>query len=164
MVKKISKIPFNGTTEQEARLRQVIAAAGGDTSKLMMVMQEAQEIYGYLPYEVQKMIAEGLDVPMEKVYGVATFYAQFALSPKGKYNISVCLGTACYVKGSQKILDKLSELLSIESGECTADGKFSLEECRCIGACGLAPVIMINDDVYGRLTPDMLPDILKIYE
>ena len=163
MVKKISKLPFQGTPEQEARLREVIADANGDKSRLMMVMQAAQEIYGYLPYEVQVMIAEGLDVPLEKVYGVATFYAQFALSPKGAYNISVCLGTACYVKGSQQVLDKLTELLKIEPGECTNDTKFSLEACRCVGACGLAPVMMINDDVYGRLTPDMLPDILKKY-
>ncbi|MBQ7689031.1 MAG: NADH-quinone oxidoreductase subunit NuoE [Clostridia bacterium] len=164
MVKKISKLPFQGTPEQEAKLKDVIAAANGDRSRLMAVMQEAQAIYGYLPYEVQKMIAEGLDVPMEKVYGVATFYAQFALSPKGTYNISVCLGTACYVKGSQQVLDKLCELLGIEPGECTNDAKFSLEACRCIGACGLAPVMMINEDVYGRLTPDMIPDILKKYE
>ena len=163
MVKKISKLPFQGTPEQEARLKQAIAAANGDKSRLMAVMQEAQGIYGYLPYEVQRMIAEGLDVPMEKVYGVATFYAQFALSPKGRYNISVCLGTACYVKGSQQVLEKLVELLGIEPGECTADAKFSLEACRCIGACGLAPVMMINDDVYGKLTPDMLKGILDKY-
>ena len=163
MVKKISKLPFQGTPEQEAKLRDALAEANGDKSRLMMVMQAAQEIYGYLPYEVQVMIAEGLDVPLEKVYGVATFYAQFALSPKGKYNISVCLGTACYVKGSQAILTKLTELLKIEPGECTMDAKFSLEACRCVGACGLAPVMMINDDVYGRLTPDMLPGILEKY-
>ena len=164
MVKKISKLPFQGTPEQEKLLKDAIASANGDKSRLMAVMQEAQGIYGYLPYEVQKMIAEGLDVPMEKVYGVATFYAQFALSPKGKYNISVCLGTACYVKGSQKVLDKLAELLAIEPGECTADAKFSLEACRCVGACGLAPVMTINDDVYGKLTPDMLEGILAKYE
>ena len=163
MVKKISKLPFQGTPEQEEKLRAAIADANGDKSRLMMVMQAAQEIYGYLPYEVQVIIAEGLDVPLEKVYGVATFYAQFALSPKGKYNISVCLGTACYVKGSQAILTKLTELLKIEPGECTMDAKFSLEACRCVGACGLAPVMMINDDVYGRLTPDMLPEILAKY-
>ena len=164
MVKKISKIPFSGTPEQEKQLKDVIAAANGDKSRLMAVMQEAQGIYGYLPYEVQVMIAEGLDIPLEKIYGVATFYAQFALSPKGKYNISVCLGTACYVKGSQEVLDKICEILGIEAGECTMDQKFSLEACRCIGACGLAPVMTINDDVYGRLTADMVADILKKYE
>ena len=163
MVKKISKLPFQGTPEQEARLREVIADANGDKSRLMMVMQAAQEIYGYLPYEVQVMIAEGLDVPLEKVYGVATFYAQFALSPKGKYNISVCLGTACYVKGSQKVLEKLSEVLGIEPGECTQDTKFSLEACRCIGACGLGPVLTVNDEVYGKLTAEDIPKILAKY-
>jgi len=109
------------------------------------------------------MISEAMGVPLEKIYGIATFYAQFTLSPKGKYRCSVCLGTACYVKGAQAIYDKLVELLGIQEGECTPDGKFSLEACRCVGACGLAPVMMINDDVYGRLTPEMLPDILAKY-
>ena len=130
---------------------------------LMPIMQKAQDIYGYLPIEVQTMISEKTGTPLEKIYGIATFYAQFTLSPKGKYRCSVCLGTACYVKGAQAIYDKLVELLGIEEGECTPDGKFSLEACRCVGACGLAPVMMINDDVYGRLTPDMLPDILAKY-
>ena len=164
MVKKISKLPFTETPEQAQKLADAIAAANGDKNMLMATMQEAQEIYGYLPYEVQCRIAEALDVPVEKVYGVATFYAQFALSPKGKYNISVCLGTACYVKGSQSVLDELCKELSIEPGECTDDAKFSLEACRCIGACGLAPVMMINEDVYGRLTPDMVKGILAKYE
>ncbi|MBQ3519194.1 MAG: NAD(P)H-dependent oxidoreductase subunit E [Clostridia bacterium] len=164
MQKKISNLPFNGTPEQAAKLQAVIAEANGDKSRLMAVMQEAQNIYGYLPYEVQQMIAEGLNVPMEKVYGVATFYAQFALSPKGKYNISVCLGTACYVKGSGDVLDKICEIVGIQPGECSADGKYSVEACRCIGACGLAPVMTINEDVYGRLTTDMIPGILAKYE
>ncbi len=163
MLKKISKIPFKGTAEQKAKLDAVIAECKSDKSLLMHVMQEAQEIYGYLPYEVQVMIAEGMDVPLEKVYGVSTFYAQFALSPKGEYNISVCLGTACYVKGSQQVLDKITEILGIGEGECTADGKFSLEACRCIGACGLAPVMTVNDEVYGKLTAKEIPDILKKY-
>lgn len=164
MVKKISSIPFKGTPEQKAKLDAVIAECRDDKSRLMHVMQQAQDIYGYLPREVQVMIAEGMDIPLEKVYGVATFYAQFALSPKGEYAVSVCLGTACYVKGSQQVLDKICEELGIEPGECTPDGKFSIEECRCIGACGLAPVMTINDDVYGRLTPDMIPDILAKYK
>ncbi len=130
----------------------------------MPVLQAAQEIYGYLPYEVQLMVAEGLNVPLEEIYGVATFYSMFALSPKGRYHISVCLGTACYVKGSGDILSKLSELLGIGPDECTEDGKFSLAACRCIGACGLAPVMTINDDVYGRLTTDEIADILAKYE
>lgn len=164
MQKKISKIPFKGTPEQEERLKAVIAECKNDKTKLMHVMQQAQGIYGYLPYEVQVMIAEGMDVPLEKVYGVATFYAQFALSPKGEYNISVCLGTACYVKGSQQVLDKICEELGVEAGECTPDGKFSIEACRCIGACGLAPVFTINDEVYGKVTPEDVPGILAKYK
>ena len=163
MVKKISTIPFNGTPEQKAKLDEVITKCNGDKSMLMHVMQEAQGIYGYLPREVQVMIAEGMDVPLEKVYGIATFYAQFSLSPKGEYDISVCLGTACYVKGAQQLVDKISEILGIEPGECTEDGKFSLEECRCIGACGLAPVFTVNGEVYGKVTADDVPGILAKY-
>ncbi len=163
MVKKISKAPFTGTPEQEAQLNAIIAECKGDNSMLMHVMQKAQEIYGYLPIEVQKMIADGMEVPLQKVYGIATFYAQFSLSPKGKYNISVCMGTACYVKGAQELLDKISEILGIAPGECTDDVKFSLEACRCIGACGLAPVFTVNDDVYGRITADDVAEILAKY-
>lgn len=164
MQKKISKLPFKGTPEQKEQLMQVIAKNQSDKSRLMAVMQEAQGIYGYLPMEVQEMIAEGMDVPLEKVFGVATFYAQFSLSPKGEYNISVCLGTACYVKGSGDIFNKISEKLGIGSDECTPDGKFSLTACRCIGACGLAPVLTVNDDVYGRLTIDDIDGILAKYQ
>ena len=164
MRKKISNLPFKGTPEQEKQLNEIIAAHKHDKSLLMAVMQKAQDIYGYLPIEVQTMIAEGMDVPLEKVYGVATFYAQFSLTPKGKYNISVCLGTACYVKGAGDIFDKFSEKLGIGADECTADGKFSLTACRCIGACGLAPVLTVNEDVYGRLTVDDVDDILAKYQ
>lgn len=164
MLKKISKIPFSGTREQEEKLKQVIADCAGDNSQLMHVMQVAQDIYGYLPFEVQQMIADGMGVPLEKVYGVATFYAQFALSPKGEYAISVCLGTACYVKGSQEILDELSAQLGIGAEECTPDGRFSLTACRCIGACGLAPVMMVNDDVYGKITAADVKGILEKYQ
>ena len=136
MLKKISKIPFTDTPEQHDELMAIIAECKDDKSMLMHVMQEAQRIYGYLPFEVQLTIANGMDVPLEKVYGVATFYAQFSLSPKGKYNISVCLGTACYVKGAQEILDEICAQLGIEAEECTEDGKYSVTACRCIGACG----------------------------
>ena len=163
MLKKISSIPFKGTPEQKAKLDAVIAECKNDKSQLMHVMQEAQGIYGYLPREVQVMIAEGMDVPLEKVYGVATFYAQFSLSPKGEYNISVCLGTACYVKGAGDIFDRFSELLGIGADECTADGKFSLTACRCIGACGLAPVLTVNEEVYGRLVKADVDGILEKY-
>ena len=163
MQKKISKLPFKGTPEQAEALQKVIDANKHDPSRLMGVMQEAQGIYGYLPIEVQQMIADGMNVPLEKVYGVATFYAQFSLSPKGEYNISVCLGTACYVKGAGEVFDKLKEILGIDAEECTPDGHFSLTACRCIGACGLAPVLTVNEDVYGRLTVDDVADILAKY-
>ena len=163
MLKKFSTLPFSGTAEQEAKLNAVIEANKHDKSRLMGVMQEAQEIYGYLPIEVQNKIAEGMDIPLEKVYGVSTFYAQFSLTPKGEYNISVCLGTACYVKGSGEIYDKLQEILGIAGDECTADRKFSLTACRCIGACGLAPVLTVNEEVYGRLGAADVPDIIAKY-
>ncbi len=160
---KICKVPFRGTPEQEKQLMDLIASKKGVQGALMPIMQGAQEIYGYLPIEVQKMIADGLDIPLEEVYGVATFYAQFALNPKGQYRVAICLGTACYVKGSQEVFDKASELLGIEAGGITEDGRFSLDATRCIGCCGLAPVLTVNDDVYGKVTADQVPDILKKY-
>ena len=163
MLKKLSSIPFSGTPEQDEKLNAVIAANKHDSSRLMAVMQQAQDIYGYLPIEVQNKIADGMNVPLEKVYGVATFYAQFSLSPKGSYHIAVCLGTACYVKGSGKIYDKLQEVLGITGDECTADRKYSLTASRCIGACGLAPVLTVNEDVYGRLTEADVKDIIAKY-
>ncbi len=163
MLKKLSSIPFNGTPEQDAKLNAVIDANKHDKSRLMAVMQQAQDIYGYLPIEVQNKIAEGMDIPLEKIYGVATFYAQFSLSPKGNYHIAVCLGTACYVKGSGQIYDKLQEVLGISGDECTADRKYSLTASRCIGACGLAPVLTVNEDVYGRLTVDDVKGIIAKY-
>ncbi|NLJ64729.1 MAG: NAD(P)H-dependent oxidoreductase subunit E [Christensenellaceae bacterium] len=129
----------------------------------MQVMQYSQDIMGHVPMDVQVRIAEGLGVTLSEVYGVATFYSQFALEPKGKYIIGVCLGTACYVRGSQAILDRICEELNLEPGKTSSDGLFTIEATRCIGACGLAPVITINDDVHGRLTADDVPNILKPY-
>ena len=163
MLKKVSSIPFHGTAEQEAQLKAVIEENKHDKSMLMHVMQQAQQIYGYLPFEVQVMIADGMNLPLEKVYGVSTFYAQFALSPKGTYHISVCLGTACYVKGAQEVLDKVCEMLQCGPEECTEDGRFSVTACRCIGACGLAPAMSIDDQVYKQVNPDKLEQILKRY-
>lgn len=157
-------VPFTGTKEQEDRLFAVIEAHKTDKGALMPVLQQAQDIYGYLPIEVQTIIATKMEIPLEKIYGVVTFYSQFSLYPKGQYKISVCLGTACYVKGSGDIYEKLKDKLGIDSGECTPDGKFSLDACRCIGACGLAPVMTINDEVYGRLTVDDIDDILAKYQ
>lgn len=160
---KTSSVPFNGTAEQKEALLAMIEEHKGQEGSLMPILQKAQDIYGYLPIEVQSMISEATGIPMEKIYGVVTFYAQFSLNPKGKYKISVCLGTACYVKGSGDLYNKLMEKLGIEGGGCTPDGKFSLEACRCIGACGLAPVLTVNDDVYGKLTVDDIDDILAKY-
>ncbi|MEG0115630.1 MAG: NAD(P)H-dependent oxidoreductase subunit E [Hydrogenoanaerobacterium sp.] len=158
-----TSVPFQGTKEQEAALLKVIADHKEQKGALMPILQNAQDIYGYLPIEVQKIIALQMDVPLEEVYGIATFYSQFALNPKGTYKVSVCLGTACYVKGSGDVYDKLMKVLGIKGGECTPDGKFSLDACRCIGACGVAPVLTINDDVYGRLVPDEIDNILAKY-
>lgn len=160
----ITKTPFDGTNEQREALLKVIDRHKHDKGALMPILQEAQDIYGYLPIEVQTIISDELNIPLEKIYGVVTFYSQFSLTPKGKYQISVCLGTACYVKGAGDIYNKIKEVLNIEDGECTPDGKFSLNGCRCIGACGLAPVITINDDVHGKLTVDDIEGILAKYE
>lgn len=157
-------VPFAGTKEQESALLKVIDEHRNEKGSLMPILQNAQEIYGYLPIEVQTIISNELNVPLEKIYGIVTFYSQFSLNPKGKYKVSVCLGTACYVKGSGDIFNKLQELLGITDGECTPDGKFSIESCRCIGACGLAPVLTINDDVYGKLTTDDIDGILAKYK
>ena len=164
MANSKTNVPFQGTPEQEKALMEVIERLKDEKGALMPILQEAQVIYGYLPEEVQRMIALGLNIPFEEVYGVATFYSQFTLNPKGKYKVSVCLGTACYVKGSGEVYAKLQEELGIQGGECTADKKFSLEACRCVGACGLAPVIMINDEVYGRMTPGQVQVVLAKYK
>jgi NADP-reducing hydrogenase subunit HndA len=163
MAKRKTNVHFQGTAEQEKQLLELIADHKNETGALMPVLQEAQHIYGYLPVEVQRMIAEGLDIPLEEVYGVVTFYGHFSLNPKGKYKISVCLGTACYVKGAGQILERIEEKLGIKSGEITPDGKFSIDATRCLGACSLAPIITINDDIYGCLTPSDINGILDKY-
>lgn len=156
-------LAFAGTKEQEQKLNEVIEKYKGTKGALIPVLHEAQEIYGYLPLEVQKMISEGLNIPLTEIYGVVTFYTQFSLNPKGQYKIGVCLGTACYVKGAGAIIDKIKEKLGIDVDECTEDGRFSLEATRCIGACGLAPVLTVNDDVYGKLVVDDVEGILEKY-
>jgi NADP-reducing hydrogenase subunit HndA len=149
--------------EKDKKLQDVIAKFKDTKGALIPVLHEAQAIYGYLPLTVQEKVAEGLSVPLSEVYGVVTFYTNFSLYPKGQYKINLCLGTACYVKGSSLVLDELKKQLGIEVGQCTEDGKFSLDACRCLGACGLAPVMMINEDVYGTLVPGDVADILKKY-
>ena len=163
MAKQKTVVPFNGTAEQEKQLRKVIAEHKDIQGALMPVLQKAQGIYGYLPIEVQKIIAEGLGLSVEQVYQVVTFYGQFALNPTGKYRIAVCLGTACYVRGSQGILDELEKQLGVKAGSTTPDAKYTLEATRCLGCCGLAPVMVVNDDVYGRLVPGDVKGILAKY-
>ena len=162
-MRHFSTVPFSGTKEQEEQLTTWLQENKDMPGVVMPALQKAQEIYGYLPIEVQRMVADALDKPLAEIYGVATFYSQFSLSPKGRYRISVCLGTACYVKGSGVLYEQLQEKLGIAGGECTLDGRFSLDACRCVGACGLAPVMMVNDEGYGRLTVDDLDGILAKY-
>jgi len=164
MKKNLTTVMFHGTKAQEEQLDAVIEKYRGTPGALMPVLQEAQGIYGYLPIEVQRMIALKMGISMEEVYGVSTFYSQFVLNPKGDVAIAVCLGTACYVKGSGEILDKITQILGLPSGSTTPDGKYSLEATRCIGACGLAPVLTINNEVYGRLVPSDMEGILAKYK
>lgn len=151
-------------SEKEEQLEAVFARFRGQKGSLIPVLQAAQEIYGYLPPEVLKSISQELGVPLSKVYGVATFYAQFHLKPRGRNIIRVCLGTACHVRGGAKVFERIREELGIADGETTEDLKFTLESVACIGACGLAPVMMINDDTHGRLTPQAVKEILAQYD
>jgi len=151
------------TPENFEKLQKVIDEYKSQKGCLIPVMQKAQDIFGYLPLGVQKFIAEGLKVPLREVYGVSTFYAQFTLEPRGEHTIGLCMGTACYVRGAKLVLEKVQEELGIGLDETTEDGKFTLEATRCLGCCGLAPVMMIDEDVYGKLTPDKIPEILKKY-
>lgn len=164
MKKNLTTVMFRGTKAQEEQLDAVIEKYRETPGALMPVLQEAQEIYGYLPIEVQRMIALKMGISMEEVYGVSTFYSQFVLNPKGEVAIAVCLGTACYVKGSGEILEKINQILGLPTGSTTPDGKYSLEATRCIGACGLAPVLTINNEVYGRLVPSDMEEILAKYK
>ncbi|MDR2599204.1 MAG: NAD(P)H-dependent oxidoreductase subunit E [Oscillospiraceae bacterium] len=157
-------LAFKGTKEQEQKLKDVIVQHKSQKGALMPVLQEAQEIYGYMPREVQIMVAEGMGVTLAEVYGIVTFYSQFHLQPKGKYKVHICIGTACYVKGAGKILEKFERELGIKDGECTSDGKFSVDGLRCVGACGLAPVLSVNEDVYGKVTEDQVAEILANYK
>lgn len=161
---KLTKVPFAGTAEQEAALRGKLDYYKTLPGGLMPALQSAQEIYGYLPPEVQKMVAEVMNVPLEDVFGVTTFYSQFTLNPQGKNQVSICMGTACYVKGAGDVLEALKKNLGIDSNECTADGNFSLLETRCIGCCGLAPVMTVNTNVYGKLVTSEVDGIMAKYK
>ncbi len=163
MKKKLTTVTFQGTPEQEAKLLEVIGKYEGTPGKMMPILQEAQEIYGYLPIEVMRIIAEKTNTPLEEIYGIATFYSQFQLNPKGKVAVAVCLGTACYVKGSGAIIERIEKVLNVAPGATSPDGKYSLEATRCIGACGLAPVFTVNGEVFGRLEAKDVDAILAKY-
>lgn len=160
---KLTTVAFRGNAAQEKTLRDQLREIKKMPGALMPALQTAQEIYGYLPIEVQKIVAEELGVSLEEVFGVATFYSQFALNPKGEHAVAVCMGTACYVKGSGDVFYKIAGELGLTDGATTPDGKFSLNSTRCIGCCGLAPVMTVGDDVYGKLTPADIPGILAKY-
>ena len=153
-----------GGSNKDEKLEEVLGKYTQDKDNLIQILNEIQETYGYIPKHVQKRISEYLNISMAEVYGVITFYSRFTLEPKGKYNIAVCLGTACFVKGSETVLDKAKEMLKIEVGKVTEDGKFSIEATRCIGACGLAPVFTVNEEVYGKATPELMEKVIKEYQ
>lgn len=160
----IKGLDVKANEKQFIELKEYIDSISETQGILMQTLHKAQEIFGYLPIEVQKFVAHELDVSLAEVYGVATFYTQFSIDPKGKHKIGVCMGTACYVKGSQLVLDKLSKELNIKVGETTPDNLFTLEATRCLGCCGLAPVMMVDGDVYGKLEPKKIPEILSTYK
>jgi NADH:ubiquinone oxidoreductase subunit E len=150
--------------EKLSKLEHIINEHKNQQGALMPVLHETQELFGYLPEEAQKRISEALDISMAEIYGVATFYSRFTLKPRGKYTIGVCLGTACYVKNAQGIIDKIKKEINVGAGETTKDGLFTLEATRCIGCCGLAPVMTVGEDVYGKIVPEDVVDIIKKYQ
>lgn len=156
-------VPYAGTPEQENRLREFLKKHKDQPGAVMPVLQETQKIFGYLPEEALIIAAEELDIPLADLYSVASFYTQFSFNPKGVHQVSVCLGTACYVKGASEVLEAVEKRLGIHAGGITRDGRFSLDTTRCIGACGLAPVMTVGNDVYGRMTPDKVDSILDKY-
>ena len=164
MKKKISSVKFTGTEKQRAQLLEIIEKYRNSEGPLVMILHKAQEIYGYLPYEVMEIISKEVKISINEVYSVASFYTQFRLSKSGKYQIGVCLGTACYIKGADKIILEIQKLLGISDGECTKDGKFSLDTTRCLGCCGMAPVISVNDDIYGNVQVSDIGKILDNYK
>lgn len=155
-----NKLKCSENCEKDEELEKILLQYKQDKDNLIQILNEVQEFYGYIPKKAQIEISNYLGIPMAEIYGVITFYSRFTLKPKGKYHIAVCLGTACYVKGSSKIMDRLKERLNIEQGETTKDGKFSIEATRCVGACGLAPVFTVNGEVYGKATVQKLDQVL----
>ena len=152
------------TSEQLAQVDEIISRYKGKPGALIPVLEQVQDVCGYLPSALQLRVAKGLNLPVANVYGVVTFYSFFTMVPRGKHVIRVCLGTACYVRGGKRILEKMSELLKVDPGECTEDRLFSLETVRCLGACGLAPVVVIDEDTHGRIKPAKIDTLLAQYD
>ncbi len=150
--------------EQLKQVDGIITSHKGKPGALIPVLEQVQEVLGYLPVAVQMLVADGLNIPVANVYGVVTFYSLFTMVPRGRHNIRVCLGTACYVRGGQKLLERIEEILGIEPGGCTEDRRFSLETVRCLGACGLAPVIVVDEDTHGQMKPAKLESVLALYK
>jgi len=160
----MSHIKVELKKEDVAKLKEICKSFNNSAGELINVLHKAQTHFGYLPAEVQEIVAQELNVSVAKVYGVVTFYSFFTMIPKGQHPISICTGTACYVRGAEKVVDEFKRILNIKVGETTPDGKFSISCLRCVGACGLAPVVMVGEKVYGRVSPDGVKDILNEYE
>ena len=160
----MSSIKIELRKEDVAKIKEICTSFNNDSQELINVLHSCQEHFGYLPAEVQEVISDELGVPVAKIYGVVTFYSFFTMTPKGKHPISICMGTACYVRGAEKVLDEFKKELGIQVGQITKDGKFSLSSLRCVGACGLAPVVLVGEKTYGRVAPDDVRNILKEYE
>ena len=160
----MSTIKIELRQEDVAKIKEICESFNNDPQELINVLHKCQEHFGYLPAEVQEVVSDELDVPVAKIYGVVTFYSFFTMTPKGKHPVSICMGTACYVRGAEKVLAEFKKELRLQVGETTKDGKFSLSSLRCVGACGLAPVVLVGDKTYGRVAPDDVKNILKEYE
>ncbi|MBP1666534.1 MAG: hndA 2 [Bacteroidetes bacterium] len=160
----MSSIKIELRQEDVTKIKEICASFNKDPQELINILHSTQEHFGYLPAEVQEVIAAETGIPVAKIYGVVTFYSFFTMTPKGKHPISICMGTACYVRGAEKVLDEFKKELGLQVGQTTKDGKFSLSSLRCVGACGLAPVVLIGDKTYGRVAPDDVRNILKEYD
>ncbi|MBN1108226.1 MAG: NADH-quinone oxidoreductase subunit NuoE [Bacteroidales bacterium] len=160
----MSSIKIELRQEDVNKIKEICSSFNNDPQELINVLHKCQEHFGYLPAEVQEVISDELTVPVAKIYGVVTFYSFFTMTPRGKHPISICMGTACYVRGAEKVLDEFKKELGLQVGQTTPDGKFSLSSLRCVGACGLAPVVMIGDKTYGRVAPDDVRNIIKEYD
>ncbi|MFH0842167.1 MAG: NADH-quinone oxidoreductase subunit NuoE [Bacteroidota bacterium] len=160
----MSSIKIELRQEDVNKISEICASFSNDPQELINVLHKCQEHFGYLPAEVQEVISNELVVPVSKIYGVVTFYSFFTMTPKGKHPVSICMGTACYVRGAEKVLEEFKKELGLQVGQTSTDGKFSLSSLRCVGACGLAPVVMVGDKTYGRVAPDDVRNILKEYE